>query len=314
MGKNSLIKSTSKGNKSEEKKKAKKETEEITPEKSMAESQQPSSPKPSSVKKTDKKEVKSTPKKTAEAPPEKKTDTPKKSPPPDPEPPKPPEPPVTVTYDSPTGAGAGAPMDKTLMVLAGCILFLFLLIIGASTSNCSRYYIKALPMGIEIERGKFAPLGKEKLIVLSDINAPETQKAVYRRDEVYPLIFRHYLNKADALLAAPGLPDYEEIKRHLSKAENYAVTNELAQAASRRLTAIDLNNLQYRAGVAQENDTIPELEKALDYLTQAGQLDLLPEQMERISLQRDVIRERVRELKDIKAALVATPAEEPASK
>lgn len=304
MGKNSLIKSTSK-----EKKKVKKEkeTEVVPEEKTAAKSPQQPSPKTTAVKKADKKVTKSTRKKAVEAPPAKKPETEKKAPPPKPEPPKTPEPPVTVTYDTPTGPGAGEPVDKTLLIVAGCILFLFLLIIGASASNSSRYYIKKMPMGIEIHRGKFAPLGQKKVIALPDIKAPEEQKAVYSRDEAYPLIFNHYLNKADALLAAPGMPDYENIKSYLTKAQSFAVTNELAQAASRRLTAIDLNNLRYRAGVAQEKDTIPELDKALDYLSQTGRLDLEPEQVERINLQRDAIRERLRELKEVEAAVEAAP-------
>ena len=223
------------------------------------------------------------------------------------EPPKTPEPPVTVTYETPSGPSAGEPVDKTLLIVAGCILFLFLLIIGASASNSSRYYIKKMPMGIEIRQGKFAPLGEKKVIALPDIKAPEEQKAVYSRDEAYPLIFKHYLNKADALLAAPGMPDYENIKIHLTQAQNFAITNELAQAASQRLVAIDLHNLLYRAGVAQDRDTIADLEKALDYLSQTGRLELEPEQVERINRQRDTIRERLREFKEVEAAMEAMP-------
>ena len=306
MGKNSLIKSTAK-----EKKKVKKDnqTEAIPEEKAAAKPPLQPSPKTTTAPKIDKEVTKSTQKKAVKAPPVKKTVAEKKAPPSKPEPPKSPEPPVTVTYEKPSGPSTGEPVDKTMMIVAGCILFLFLLIIGASASNSSRYYIKKMPMGIVILQGKFAPLGDKEVIVLPDITAPEEQKSVYSRDEVYPLIFKHYLNKADALLAVPGIPDYENIKIYLTKAQNFAVTNELAQAASRRLIAIDLHNLLYRAGVAQDRDTVVDLENALDYLSAAGRLELEPEQVERINHQRETIRDRLRELKEVEAALEAVPKE-----
>jgi len=309
MGKNSLIKSTSK---EKEKIKKDKETEAVPEEKAAAKPPQQPAPKTApveKVEKTDKEVTKATQKKETKTPPAKKTDTEKKVPPSKPEPPKSPEPPVTVTYETPSGPSAGQPVDKTLLIVAGCILFLFLLIIGASASNASRYYIKKMPMGIEIRQGKFAPLGEKKVIALPDIKAPEEEKAVYSRDEAYPLIFKHYLNKADALLVAPGIPDYENIKTHLTQAQNFAVTNELAQAASQRLIAIDLHNLLYRAGVAQDRNTIADLEKALDYLSQTGRLELEPAQVERINHQRDTIRERLRELKEVDAAMEAVRSE-----
>jgi len=111
------------------------------------------------------------------------------------------------------------------------------------------------------------------------------------------------------LLVAPGIPDYENIKTHLTQAQNFAVTNELAQAASQRLIAIDLHNLLYRAGVAQDRNTIADLEKALDYLSQTGRLELEPAQVERINHQRDTIRERLRELKEVDAAMEAVRSE-----
>ncbi|MEA3230212.1 MAG: hypothetical protein U9Q05_00445, partial [Thermodesulfobacteriota bacterium] len=310
MGKNSLIKSTSK---EKEKIKKDKETEAVPEEKAAAKPPQQPSTRTTPVEKTGKEVTKSTRKKDIKAPPVKKPATEKKAPPPKPEPPKAPEPPktpeppVTVTYETPSGPNASEPVDKTLLIAGGCILFLFLLIIGASASNSSRYYIKKMPMGIEIRQGKFAPLGEKKVIALPDINAPEEQKAVYSRDEAYPLIFKHYLNKADALLTAPGIPDYENIKTHLTQAQNFAVTNELAQAASQRLVAIDLHNLLYRAGVARDRDTIADLEKSLGYLSQTGRLELEPEQVERINRQRDTIRERLRELKEVEAAMEAVP-------
>ncbi len=326
MGKNSLIKSTTKKTpkvKKETEAKVNSEEKIVAPPSPKATSKADaaskpdstvkpkSTPKPAAADKPEKVAKPSVPKQAAQPPKTTKTEPKEATPPPPPaaETPRDPEPPVTVTYDTPSGPSTGEPMDKTLMILAGCVLFLFLLVIGASASNSARYYINKLPVGIEILKGRFAPLGEDKIMVLPDINAPEEKKSVYKRDDVYPLIFKHYLQKADALLASPGMPDYENIRAHLAKAQNFAVSNELAEAASKRLTAIDLNNLLYRSDVAYDQDTVEGLETALDHLAEAARLDIDPDQQERINLQKESIRERLRELKEIEAALEVMPKE-----
>ena len=306
MGKNSLIKSTSKKTKKVEKET---KTEKIHEETRVASSPPEKTSQPPAAVEPEKAAKPSSPKASAAPQKPKKADPVTKTPTAPATPPAAVEPPVTVTYDAPSEPTSGEAIDKTLLILAGCVLFLFILVIGASAANHSRYYVKKLPVGIEIQQGKFAPLGEKKIIALPDISAPEEEKTVYERNDVYPLIFKHYLNKADALLAAPGIPDYENIKAHLAQAQNFAVTNDLAQAAARRVTAIDLHNLLYRAGVAQDQDTVAALENALDYLAEAGRLEIESEQTEQINRQQDAIRERLRELKEIEAALEAMPKE-----
>ena len=305
MGKNSLIKSTTPSKSKADKKVA---PEEESQEKAAA-SPTPEPEEQKGVKTSDQKETSpKAPKK--ETPPAPKNTAPdKNAPPPKEKPPQPPEPPVTVTYDTPAGPSSGDPIDKTLMILAGCVLFLFVLIIGASASNSSKYYVKELPVGIEIQKGRFAPLGEETLITLPDIKVPEDEKDIYNQNDVYPLIFKHYLNKADELLEAPGLPDYENIRANLTRAQNYAVNSDLAEAASKRLTIIELSNLRYRANVAQDQDTADGLETALNHLLNAARLDIDDDQLEQITKQRDAIKDRLRELNEIEAALEAMPKE-----
>jgi hypothetical protein len=298
MGKNSLIKSTSK------KKKKVETTKSTTTQKTNPE---PETPPPSRAK------VAASEKSAENAPNSKKKDHPKSSTVEKPGSEKstpalestssePKSPAVTITYDVPSEPATGDPMDKTLLITAGCILFLFILVIGASVSNTSRYYIKKKPMGIEIWQGKFAPLGEKKLIDLPDITAPEIEKAVFNRNDVYPLIFSHYLNKADALLTHPGIPDYESIKTHLIQAQNYAVTNELADAVSKRLVAIDFNNLLYRVNIASSRQSVEELEKALDYLAEASRLKLDTHQLNQVTRQREIIEEMLSELRKSEVA------------
>ncbi len=293
MGKNSLIKSTSKKKKMTKKSE---ETKSDITEKTISEPTPPM-PKIDTGEKTVKND--SPPAKKAEPEPiiAEKPEVKKEPRPQAAKAPKA-EPQATITYDAPSEPDSGDPMDKTLLVVVGCILFLFILVIGASVSNTSRYYIKNMPMGIEIWQGKFAPLGKKMIIALPDITAPESEKTVFGRNEVYPLIFNHYLNKADAILARPGIPDYESIKAHLIRAQNYAVTNELADAASRRLVAIDFNNLLYRVNIASSRQSVEELEKALDYLAEASRLKLSSNQLNQVTQQRELIQEMLSTLRE----------------
>jgi hypothetical protein len=188
----------------------------------------------------------------------------------------------TITYEAPLPPATKEPIDKTLWVGAGCIFFLFILIIGASMANTSNYYIKEMPVGIEIWQGKFAPLGEKKVVSLPGIDAPKVKKVVYNKHDVNPLIFKHYIDKADALLIRPGIPDYENIKAYLIQSQDYAINTEMAHAASQRLVAIDFNALLYRANVAASQKTVEGMTKSLDYLSQAGQLKLEPGQMDQV--------------------------------
>ncbi len=298
MGKNSLIKSTAK-----KKKKPSKPSAPATPkatEKPIPKTGTPPVPKTGAAEKTVK--PASPPvKKAVPKPPETNKTASEKS---APTPPKTeaPAPPVTITYDTPQASAPRDPMDKTLLIAAAAILFLTLLVIGASVTNTDRYYIKTRPMGIEIWRGKFAPLGEKKVMALPDMTAPEKGKTVYSRNDVYPLIFTHYLKKADALLARPGMPDYESIRAYLIRAQNYAVTNELADAASRRLVAIDFNNLLYRAAIAGNQNTVEDQEKALDYLARASRLKLDDNQIDQVTRQREICKEKLTRLQKTRAA------------
>jgi len=314
MGKNSLIKSTAKKKKTAGKSKT---TEPVTAEKptpkpetppgpTVADEKKPDAKKPD-VKKQDekkpdvKKQDKSVPppvekpapsSASGEKPAIEKKPSPEKSEP---------EPQVTITYEAPSEPATADPVDKIMLIAAGAILFLFILVIGASLSNTSRYYIKKKPMGVEIWQGKFAPLGEKKVIDLPDVTVPAGKKTVFTQNDVYPLIFSHYLNKADALLTRPGIPDYESIKAYLTRAQDYAVNAELAAAASKRLVAIDFNNLLYRASIVGGRQTVKDLEKALDYLAEASQLKLNANQLDQVTLQRKIFQEMLAKLRKAEA-------------
>jgi colicin import membrane protein len=185
---------------------------------------------------------------------------------------------VSVSYEPSAAQSPAAskqpsdPVDNTIKLIAAGLAFLILLVVGASASNSFNYYLAENQGALEIWKGKFAPLGKKMLIALPGVPAPEDLKDTYSSGDVYPLIFDYYVEKADALLDVPGIPDFEGIKSTLKIALQYGSTNTLRDAAYKRLDNIDRLILTYKADVAASKGTVKGLQAAIGFLTDADKL------------------------------------------
>jgi hypothetical protein len=208
--------------------------------------------------------------------------------------PAPPVPPLDPDFDD--------PIDKTMMYFIAAFLALICLVIGASALNSSNYYIETANGSVEIWKGRFSPMGSKMLISLPGAELPEPIKDSYSRHEVAPVAFKYYVEKADALLDVPGLPDFEGIKAYLNKAMAYAVTRDLVVLANQRLNNIDLMILLYRAEVASSRGSLPDLEAARDYLSQAARLDPDDHQKNMIKQKIGFIDESIEAMKSKQAA------------
>ena len=234
-------------------------------------------------------------------------------PPPRPEPS--PEEKVEVSYEKPLTPEkrAAAPMSPMIKYGTIGLAFLILLVLGASVTNSKRYYVIKRPLDVEIWKGEFSPMGKEQIAKISGVALPEESKAVYSRNDVYPLVFQYHLNHADALLESSASPDYDAIKVLINRAQNYAVTPILADQANRRLTAIDLHHLIYKAGIDAEKATIEGYEKALGYLNKAKKLKLDKSQLamvdHKITEMKDALA-RIEVEKSVKEIMTAPSATE----
>jgi len=152
--------------------------------------------------------------------------------------------------------------------LAGFVL-LMLLVIIASWMNTQDYYIKPGEGAIEIWQGKFAPMGEQLLMSIPGIAAPEPLKESYSKNEVYPIFYQYYLDKADTLLEVPGMPDFEGVKSYLNAAQSYATTSQMKAVIKSRLNAITRMVLLYKADVAASKDTPEDLKTAISLYKQA---------------------------------------------
>jgi hypothetical protein len=85
-------------------------------------------------------------------------------------------------------------------------------------------------------------------------------------------VFQYFIDKADALLDVPGIPDFEGIKATLKTALGYGSTNDLRAVAYARLDNIDRLILTYKADVAASKGTIDGLQSAIGFLKDADRL------------------------------------------
>ncbi|MBU1055582.1 MAG: hypothetical protein KKC46_17430 [Proteobacteria bacterium] len=161
-------------------------------------------------------------------------------------------------------------MKKTTMLtIALIVAALISITLMASRLNTDNYFIEYKQGAIEIWKGRFSPLGRELFIVMPGAEAPNPLKEVYTREEVFPLIAKYYIEKADAVMDVPGLPDFEGMRTYLNKSLSFAINDDLMQQANARLNKIDRMVLIYKGDIALNKDTLTELKTAHEYLKRA---------------------------------------------
>jgi len=170
------------------------------------------------------------------------------------------------------------PFIKVLIIIAACLIFLMGLVVYTSVRNTKNYYLRSSAGAVEIWQGTFSPAGKKRLIIMAGARPPKILKAVYSREEVYPLIFSYYIDKADALIHVPGMPDFVGIKTYLNQAMAHASSQTERKKAQARINLLDRKILFYKADVAASRGDVDGWQAAMVYLDQAAQLD--PDEIE----------------------------------
>jgi hypothetical protein len=163
-------------------------------------------------------------------------------------------------------------MGKKKYIFIIIIAGLLFITIMTSHSNRNNYYVRYKAGAVEISKGRFSPLGKELFIIMPGAQPPSPEKKIYSREEIFPYITKYYINKADAVLDVPGLPDFDGIRTYLNKSLSFAITPDLQKEAGMRLDRIDRMVFIYKADIAISKDTVPEMKTALEYLNRASSL------------------------------------------
>ncbi len=168
--------------------------------------------------------------------------------------------------------------EKVIRYIIVCSVVLTALIIVTSYQNLGKFFISSKHGAVEIWKGKFSPKGKELIVIMPGILPPEPPKKVYTEEDVFPIVFSYYIEKADALMEVPGMPDFVGIRSYLNRALSFAATDEQRNIAKSRLNNIDLMILLYKADVASSKGGVAGLETATKYLQQASALN--PDEIE----------------------------------
>ena len=169
-------------------------------------------------------------------------------------------------------------ISKIKTYFIACFIILVSLILVTSYQNMKRYFIVARHGAVEIWKGTFSPLGRERLVIMAGVQPPVTIKEEYTQEEVFPMAFNYYLEKADTLMDVPGLPDFAGIKSSLNRALSYATTDEMRTLATAHTQNIDRMILLFKADVAASRGSVSGLAAARDYLNQAATLN--PDEIE----------------------------------
>jgi len=200
-----------------------------------------------------------------------------------------------------TDADAGSGYNPMKIgVIAFCAIIALLIV--SSYSNTKNYYITEKDGAVEIWRGIFAPMGKTRLMILPGIQMPPAEKDVYGWQDAYRLIYRYYIEKADATLAVPGIPDMAALTRDLEKALYYAPNREMRDAARARLVSIHMQTLIQKAQAAMNRGTVESAQEAIGFLKEAAGYDLSAAEAE-------MVQRKIEEAENILAAREAAKAQ-----
>ena len=189
------------------------------------------------------------------------------------------------------------PVKAGVFLLSIVTVFLIGLIIYTSHLNTQKYYLESYAGALEVWQGTFSPAGKKRVVSMPGVMPPEKIKPTYTQQDVYPIIFNYYLEKSDALIHAPGIFDFTDIKFYLNRALIYASTAEHRRAVQIRLNRIDRVILYYKADVAASTGSIASLEAAIDFLDQAAALGPDDIESELIEKKKQAIQDLIKNLK-----------------
>ena len=167
----------------------------------------------------------------------------------------------------------GDPLKNIIIFAAIGLILLIALLVYTSHLNTKKYFLRTSDGALEVWKGTFSPAGKTRLVIMPGVKPQESIKPVYSREEVYPLICTYYIDKSDALIHVPGMPDFVGIKTYLNRALTYATTQDHRQNAMARLNRIERMTLFYKADVAASRGSAAGLEAALGFLDEAAKLN-----------------------------------------
>ena len=187
---------------------------------------------------------------------------------------------------------------------AAGLALLFTLIIAASYSNSSKYCLEPTDIGIQIWKGRFAPIGKELLVTLKGRTPAESVKDIYTKEEVSGMAYAYFMEEADKMMKDASYP-LENANCLLKKAVSFATTGQARNAAMEKLNGINLMPFLYKSDVAASSGNLKD---ALRHLENASRLKLDERQAKLLAGKVEALRKMMETELSGQAAISEKPA------
>jgi uncharacterized protein YueI len=172
-----------------------------------------------------------------------------------------------------TASPSPDPVVRFMAMGAAVIIGILIILVIASFMNSGKYYLVPGKDALEIWRGRFSPTGKSFDRVLHNYRLGSSLKPYYLKQEIYPIIFKYYLEKSDDMLDLQGPTDFQGIVSYLNMAQQFALSDEMNGDITARMNTIKRITLLLKADVAINRGTHRSLELARRYLIDAKGLD-----------------------------------------
>jgi hypothetical protein len=203
-----------------------------------------------------------------------------------------------ITIEPDAQAAEKDPLAKPVKIALAVAAIIIFLLLAISYNNASKYYLHPKDNTLEIWRGSFSPKDTQFLIALPRTHQMDKEvKDVYTKEEVFPLIYNYYTEKADSALETKAVPDFESIKSDLDKAKDFVVTSEMEKSVDLKLNNIERMILLYKANVLLNKNTEEAIASAIKLLNRATKFTTNPTQADVISIKIERARELSAKLK-----------------
>lgn len=144
--------------------------------------------------------------------------------------------------------------------------------------NTGRYYFVPVQDGYEMLKGRFAPVGKQKVAAFPGLDFADEPKTFYSMRAAHDIAKTYFLAQADHHLKSSQVPDYASARENLRQALAYSTTFKERAVIQSRINRLDFERLVLEADAALVENASQSMNKAKSLLDQAAQLAQTPEQ------------------------------------
>lgn len=169
--------------------------------------------------------------------------------------------------------------------LVVCII-LFGLLLGVSFINSGQFSFVQNEDGAQMLRGRFAPAGEKVVEAFPGLALPDPGKTDYSAAAAYAIARGYHLDKYEAVMSEPGLPDYGVARSNLVNALVYAYSLENKKDIWALINSLDFQHTMQGVDQALGADVALEAKKAQALLDKASSLARTKEELATIKEQK----------------------------